>query len=34
MTGKMDARAWDMTTGQRISNVIVSERKYVVLNKM
>jgi hypothetical protein len=34
MMGKMDASAWDMTTGQRISNAIVSERKYAVLNKM
>jgi hypothetical protein len=31
---KMDARAWDMTTGQWISNAIVSEQKYAVLNKM
>jgi hypothetical protein len=32
--GKTDAMARDMTTGQRISNTIVSERKYTVLNKM
>jgi hypothetical protein len=32
--GKTDAMAWDMTTGQRISNVIVSKQKYAVLNKM
>jgi hypothetical protein len=30
----MDAKAQDMTTGQRISNAIVSNQKYVVLNKM
>jgi hypothetical protein len=32
--GKMDAMARDMTTGQQISNVIVSKRKYAVSNKM
>jgi hypothetical protein len=32
--GKTDTMAQDMTTVQRISNAIVSERKYVVLNKM
>jgi hypothetical protein len=32
--GKTDTKAWDMTTGQQISKVIVSNQKYVVLNKM
>jgi hypothetical protein len=30
----MDARAWDMTTRQWISNVTVSKQKWVVLNKI
>jgi hypothetical protein len=32
--GKMDTRARDMTTGQQISNAIVSEQKCAVLNTM
>jgi hypothetical protein len=32
--GKMDPRAWDMTTRQQISNITVIKRKYMVLNKM
>jgi hypothetical protein len=34
MTGKMDVRAWDMTTRQQISNVTVNKQKQAIQNKM